>query len=1166
MRIHLITLMLCTAWTVSAQDPRGTITGQVTDASGAFVAGATLRTTHSETGTKVSATSNARGTYEIPFLLPGTYNIEAELTGFKLWTRSAVELRMEDRLQVDVRLELGSVDQAIEVTAETPLLEAANANMTQVVGSKQVSELPLRGDSVAALFATAPGVLVDGLAYDGPWNIAQNSSFAVAGTGAGGGGIDFRLDGISNNSHSGLTAFVPPSDMVQEVRVSTNSYDASAGHSMGGGINISLKSGTNVLHGSASGLGMAGPLITRNFFVDKYIFDPNTGPITPQKIHDNTPAVRWMRYSAVVGGPLVIPKVYNGHNRTFWIFGLQIHNRQRPIAGYYSVPSAVQRQGDFSALLALGNQYQIYDPLTGVPTSATRYNRSPFPNNVVPSSRIHPVSRMVADLYPLPNSPGNADGTNDYFRTRPETQDLYQPEGRVDHYFNERHRMFARYTHSDFKGHMDQYIPGSTIRGRRRQRPHRGVALDNVFVLGSGLVLDVRYGFTWFQEYQSFDNQGFDLTKLGFSPALIGQLDPQGITFPEITVSNLLALGQDGGFRQVNYSHNLLTTVNWVRGRHALKTGLDVSAMYDNTTTYGNVAPNLDFAATYTRGPVDNSASGPGFGQGFASMLLGIPTGGYADINSSLADRSRLYGIYLQDDWRVSRRLTLNLGLRYEYESPVTERFDRSARDFDFAVTNPIQSQAQAQYARNPIAEVPVLFTPGGVTFAGVNGNPRGLTDPYWKSVMPRMGLAWRLHTRVMLRAGYGIFFAPIGADFNTAQQPGFSQRTNIAPSTDGGLTFAASISNPFPNGLTTPAGATGGPLTYVGRAPGFFPGHTRRAYNQRWSYSLQVEPARQMVLEFGYIGSRAVALDATTDFNPVPRSFLSTSSERDPATINLLTANVSNPFRGIDGFQGAGYYTAVNMQRQQLLKPFPQFSGLTAGLPSGMSWYHAFTARLERRYRRGLQFQAGFTHSRTMQAVSYLNPTDGAPEHVISSLDRPNRISASVVWELPFGRGKAIGKSVPKLVHQFIGGWQAQSVFQNQTGAGLTFGNVLLRANMSDIPLAADTRSLQQWFNTAAFDRTSGQQLAQNIRAFPSRVSGARAAGISTVDVSLFKSFVYRDRFRIQFRCVAEGVANHPNFAAPNTNPTAANFGQVTATQTGQEERRVSLGLKLMF
>ena len=1154
------------ALAMPAQDPRGAITGRVFEHSGAVVAGAAIRATNIDTNVKFSAHANAEGNFEILYLAPGPYKIEIAMAGFETFTRSGIDVHIGDRLQIDAKLELSGVKQSVDVSAEAPLLESANANLGQVIGSKQIEDMPLRGASLASLYATAPGVVIDTMAYDGPWNIAQASSFSMGGSSAGVGGIEYTLDGIGNNSYSGLTAFVPPADMVQEVRIQTNSYDAAVGHSFGGSINVALKSGTNALRGSLGATGTAGPLITRNFFVDQFIFNPATGPITDQKIHDNTPAVKWLRYSAVVGGPLVLPKIYNGKNKTFWIFGMQVHNRKRPISGTYSVPTVAQRGGDFSALLALGASYQIYDPSTAAATSATRYSRAPFAGNIIPASRIGTIAKGIAGYYPLPNTTGAADSTNNYFRTRPETQDLYQPEGRIDQYFSEKYRMFVRYTHSDFYGHFDQLIPGSTIRGRRRQRPERGLAVDNVFVLGGTKVLDIRYGLTWFREFENYDNSGYDLSTFGFPASFISQLNPNGIAFPEIAVSGALTLGQAGGLTQINYSHSLLGTFNMVMGNHNLKIGFDGRMMLDNTTSYGNVSPHMDFAGTYTNGPVDNSAAGPGIGQSMASLLLGIPTGGFSDINASRADRSRLYGLYLQDDWRLSRRLTLNVGLRYEYESPVTERYDRSTRDFNFLVTNPIQTAVQAQYAKNPIPQIPVFLTPGGVTFAGVNGNPRGFRDPYYRALMPRFGLAYSLRPRVIFRGGFGIFFAPSGADFVVAQQPGFSQRTNITPSLDGGLTFAASISNPFPTGLTLPAGASGGLLTYLGRQPTFFPSNAARPYNQRWSGAIQFEPLRKVVAEIGYIGSKAVGLPATTDFDPVPRQYLSTSPVRDAAAINLLTANIANPFLNINGFQGSTYYSALTLQRAQLLKPLPQFSALTAGLPAGSSWYHALTARVERRFGRGFQIQGSFTQSRTREAINYLNPTDASPEHVISNIDRPTRIVGSVIWELPFGKGRTLFSSVPRVVNQIIGGWQVQSMFQRQSGPGLAFGNVLYYSTLDNIPLSEDKRSLQQWFDTSQFEKAAGKALANNIRAFPSRISGARAAGIVTLDASMFKTFSIYDKLRVQFRAEAEGIANHPNFAGPNVNPTAAAFGQVTATQTGQEERRVSLGLKLIF
>ncbi len=1159
-------LLLVVSLPLLAQDPRGAITGRVVEHSGAVVPRATIRAINIDNNVKISAVSNAEGNFEILYLAPGPYRIEVSMTGFETFARTGIELHIGDRLQIDAKLELSGVKQSVDVNAEAPLLESANANLGQVIDSKQVADMPLRGASLASLYASAPGVLIDAMAYDGPWNIAQTSSFSMGGSGPSTGGIEFTLDGIGNNSYNGQTAFTPPADMVQEVRIQTNTYDAAVGHTFGGSINIALKSGTNALRGSLSAIGTAGPLITRNFFVNQFIFNPATGPITDQKIHDNTPAVKWLRYSAVVGGPVVLPKLYNGKNKTFWIFGLQIHNRVRPIATTTSVPTDPQKTGDFSALLKLGSSYQIYDPATASPTSATRYARSPFAGNIIPASRIPAVSKMIASDYPAPNTTGAADSTNNYFRIRPETQNLYQPEGRVDQYFSEKHRMFVRWTQSNFYGHFDQLIPGSTIRGRDRQRPEKGLAVDNVFVFGGNKVLDIRYGFTWFRELEYYDNSGWDLSTFGFPKSYISQLDPRGIAFPEIAVSGLLTLGQAGGLNQINYSHTLLGTYNMVVRTHDIKIGFDGRLLLDNTVTYGNVAPHMDFAGAYTSGPVDNSAVGPGSGQSMASMLLGIPTGGFSDLNASRADRSKLIGVYVQDDWRFSSKLTLNIGLRYEYESPVVERYDRAVRDFNFNVTNPIQAAAQAQYAKNPIPQLTQLLTPGGITFAGVNGNPRGFRDPYYKAVMPRIGLAYAIRPRVIFRGGFGLFFAPSGADFNVAQQSGFSQRTNITPSLDSGLSFAASISNPFPTGLALPAGASGGLLTYLGRAPGFYPSSATRAYNQRWSGALQFEPIRKVVTEIGYIGSKAVGLQATTDFDPVPRQYLSTLPTRDANVINLLTANVANPFQNINGFQGSTYYTATSLQRAQLLKPLPQFSGLTAGLPAGSSWYHALTARVERRFGRGFSVNASFTHSRTMEAVNYLNPTDTSPEHVISSLDRPNRIVTSVIWELPFGKGRSLWSSAPRVVNQIIGGWQMQSTFQDQSGPGLAFGNVLYYSTYNQISLAPDQRSLQQWFDTSQFEKAAGKALANNIRVFPSRLSGARGAGIVTLDASMFKTFVIHDNFKLQFRAEGEGITNHPNFGLPNLAPTNAAFGTVTQTQTQQEERRISLGLKLSF
>jgi len=735
------------------------------------------------------------------------------------------------------------------------------------------------------------------------------------------------MDGVSNNSYGGRTAIVPPADMVSEVRIDTQSYDASVGHTTGGEVNVTLKSGTNQIRGSVSAAFSDGPMMTRTFFTDQYIFDPTTGPITPAKIKANTPSVRWNRYSAVVGGPVYIPKLYNGKNKTFWEFGYQKHDRIRPLSGVNSVPTAAERSGNLSALLALGSQYQVYDPFSTVPAANGRFSRQPLPGNIIPASRIDPMAAKLIQLYPLPNTAGTVDGLNNWANTHGETQELTQPIVRIDQNFSDKFRMFGRYSQSDFAGHFDQFIPGSDVRGRDRRRPARSAALDGVWVLNPRTVLDIRYGFTWFNERQFFDNQGYDLASLGFSPSLISQLQfaAGGITFPQLSVDNYFQLGNDGGFNQIDHSHTLLTELTWMHGSHSVKAGFDGRLLYETYQNYGAVAPLLTFANTYTKGPLDNSTAAP-TGQGLASFLYGIPSAGHVSYNASYADFSDFNGLYVQDDWRLSRKLTINIGLRWEYESPPTERYNRSTREFDFTTPNPVSQQALAAYALHPIPQIPVsaFQTLGGVTFAGVGGNPRGIRNPDWQAFMPRFGLAYQVTPRLVFRGGYGIYYGLLGVEFVNADQSGFSKQTNLVTSTDNGQTYLASIANPFPGGIQPPLAAAGGMQTNLGGSPAFFSPDGTRPYTQRWSSTVQFQPMAGSVLEVGYMASKSVDLRVTRDFNAVPAQYLSRLPVRDNNVINFLSQQAPNPFVGIPGFAGTGLYTTVNTSVSQLLQPFP--------------------------------------------------------------------------------------------------------------------------------------------------------------------------------------------------------------------------------------------------
>ena len=580
----------------------------------------------------------------------------------------------------------------------------------------------------------------------------------------------------------------------------------------------------------------------------------------------------------------------------------------------------------------------------------------------------------------------------------------------------------------------------------------------------------------------------------------------------------------------------------------------------------GNVSPNYTFAAAWTKGPLDNSPASP-VGQGLASFLLGLPTSGQIDRNASQAQQNKYMAVFLQDDWKVSRKLTLNLGLRYELELPTTERFDRANRGFDFSTPNPIQAAAQANYAKNPIPQLPVgsFQTPGGILFAGVNGVPRGLWNTDVHTFAPRFGLAYQLGAKTVVRAGYGIFFDSLGADAIAGLQQGFSQSTTLTPSLNNGQTFQATLANPFPSGLLSPAGAAGGLTTFLGQAVNLQWPDRRPGYAQRWTLGIQHELPGRVVIELGYVGNRGTGLNMGQGLDSTPSQYLSTSPVRDQTVINTLSQVVPSPFSGLPQFAGSALQ-GQTVALSQLLRPYPQFNGVSTTLSAGYSWYHALEMRADKRLTHDLSMQASFTWSKDMNAISKLNPTDPYPTHVISTLDRPLHLVVSGLYELPFGKGKQFLSKAPGFVNQALGGWSIQAIFQGQSGPPIDFGNIIFTGNLADMVLPAGQRTVQRWFNTGAgFNTNSQQQLEDNIRTFPLQLTGLRANGYNNWDMSIFKGFKIREKITFQLRAEAQDAFNHAMFDAPNTNPVSTLFGQVTST-VGAQQRVVTVGGRLMW
>ncbi len=1159
-----ILALFLSAISLLAQNPFGKIAGRVIDSSGRAVARASVRVTHVETNVTTAAAANEEGNYEALNLIPGTYNITVAHPGFKQFARNGIELHVGDSLDIPAALELGAVTESVVVTGDTPLLETTNADVGQIVDNKRLVELPLPGGQPMYLMQLSPGVVSTNPPTHGwlPQAVDAISNMGAAGTRTR--SSEFMLDGIPNMTQGGQVSFSPPPEMVQEFRITTSPFDASVGHFSGASVNMVMKSGTNALHGTGYFTSLVPPWATHDFFTNRFIYDTRSGPPTPEKIESAWPSdVSTYHQRYTLGGPAYIPKFYDGRNRTFWSYGFDKLDRYRPERGTFTVPTAAERKGDFSQMLAIGPNYAIYDPKS-VKAAATagRFTRTPFPGNIVPATALDPMAQKIVGFFALPNATTTADGVNNYTDPQPRTIDYHSNTLRVDHNLTEKHRLYATVTTS-FLYEINGIAFHNEAAGHERNRFHRGLGLGTILMLRPNFVLDLRYGLTRFIQDDRPPSLGYDLGSLGFPPALTKLLDPAQTSFPEIAIANYATLG-DVATRAATLYHTLSATFSHQRGNHSLRFGGEFRVLNENDRAPGNVSPHIDFAAAWTKGPLDNAAASP-IGQGLASFLMGLPTGGWADRNPSFAESSKYFGVFLQDDWKLTRRITVNAGLRYEMELPTTERFNRAVRGFDFVTPSPIAAAARAAYAASPIAEVPVnAFNPaGGLLFANVNGAPRGLWNTDKNNFAPRVGIAFAMNPKTVLRAGYAIFFETLGADRNDVVQQGFSQQTQITPSLDNGFTFKATLANPLPDGILEPQGSAAGLATLVGRSPSFFLPTRHTGYMQRWSSTLQRSLMRNTLLEIGYMGNRGTGLGVPEEFDPVPAQYLSRLPDRDATVINQLTRQVTNPFYNMPEFAGGGL-TGRTVQALQLLRPYPQFTGIITTSSGGFSWYHSLQVRLDRRFANGFTVSGAYTFSKFMEAIQKLNVTDLAPTHVISPQDRPQRFILSGIYEFPFGKGR---RWVHSGIASFVfGGWSGQAVWLLQSGAPINFGNIIFNGDIHDIPLPADQRKIERWFNTdAGFEKNSAKALAQNIRTFPLRFNGIRADGYNNWDMSVSKNFRIREKYTLQLRGEAQDAMNHPVFAAPNAAPANLNFGAITGN-AAPEQRRINMVAKFTF
>lgn len=1177
----LILALLACFGVVSAQEFRGTISGRITEASGAAVVNAQVTVTNVATNTAVNATTNESGDYQALYLTPGNYTVSVEAKGFKKSIRQNIEVRVGDKLQLDIALEVGQVTESVNVTAEASLLETNSASAGQVIDRRRIAELPLSDGNPFVLTRLAPGIAYTGdLLFSRPFDNGGTSSVVADGAP---GGNEFTLDGTPNLASGRRVAFVPPADAVQEFKVETASFDAQQSHTAGATINVTLRSGGNQFHGTAYEFVRNDILSANNFFSNF-----NNRP------RDTT---RYNRYGGTIGGPVVLPKFgqggkpyWVGKDRTFFFFAYEGLKDSFQEPAFFTVPTLAMRNGDFSALLP---SIVIYDPATAK-QNGSRVQRDPFPGNKIPSNRFSQIALNYLKFYPLPNAtPTDAAlGTNNFFSSQPRTDNFHSESYRFDQTISEKQRFFFRYSHNSRRESRSNWtgeVNGIRPTGNYLFRINNGGTLDHIYNLGATTVLNTRVGFSRFVEKNQRQHQGaFSPASLGFSPATAAFFGDASY-LPRFTIGGLSSLGDSVGDTTAFNIYSFQPTLTKIWGKHSVKIGYDFRSYRENNTPSANAAGTYTFDNTYTR-QLDNSTSSVPGGQQFAAFLLGQPTGGSIDRNTSRSNQSLYHGIFFHDDWKATHKLTFNLGVRYEYEGATNERYNRNVYSFDKTVASPVEAAAKTAYAANPIPEVSAanFNVKGGLQFTTPDN--RSFWDADKNNVQPRLGFAYQLSDKTVVRGGWGIYTVPFIIN-GAGNSPGFSQSTSIIPTSNVGLTFLATLLNPFPNGVDTPPGASQGIATFLGRDITFLPREIPNPQTMRWEFGVQREMPGNWLVEAAYVGNKGSDLTTGTFnlINPVPRQYLSTSLTRDTTVINFLSQNFPNPFRNIDQFRASGssFYTNTTQSRAQLLRPFPEFTNINSIRTDGESIYHSGQFKAEKRFSKGYSLLAAYTFSKYIEQVSVLNETDPNLERRISRDDIPHRFSASGIFELPFGKGRKFGSGWNSYVDGVLGGWQLNAIYQWQSGRPLDLGsrNVYYNGDPSNLVATITSNNADPsrkvfdiagfYFHDAAVQTNGADDpakqradsriaLANNIRYFPSRFSGFRGQNLNLWDISVMKKVKIYERLQLELRGEFLNAFNHVQFGDPETSPTSANFGRVTSQ--ANLPRNVQIGLKLIF
>jgi hypothetical protein len=1130
----LLALILL-ADTASAQVEQGAITGRVFDDGGAVVPGATVRVTAGGTGLVREALTNAVGQYTIPYLPLGTYEIAASLAGFSGARVTGIDIRVGLTATVDLVLKPGPVQTEVTVTAAAVQLELQSQSVGTVITGRQMIELPLVGRNPYSLVTLAPGVVDRGSAGTGPLiNGARSNSTAV------------MLDGAEQrNSTTNDLNYSPPLESVEEFKVVTNGLSAEFGRTGGGVITAATRSGTNAFHGSAYG------------YVRSDRFNANSWTNKRNRVPRGKEDIKYLGFTA--GGPIE-------KNRTFFFVNLERSRSLSPDNVIRTVPTLLQRAGDFSQTrTSSGQLIVIYDPLTTRPNPAGGFIRDPFPGNVIPADRIDPIAKAILEYYPLPT---NANATQNFVQERTRASTVLPFVVRIDHTAG-RHRLFGSFRQSNGEDSSPTVSvafpdPGTNGEFGTRANDRLSSVLSDTIVFGSSVVAEVRWGYTRNHFTTSPATLGLDFATLGIGSADPGVKGHSAVAmFPRIDVGGgidplgggiaPLGMNRAGLIDDLEGTRELQAHVTSVHGTHTLKTGLQFARMGFDVFRPEYPSGQYVFGAGFTQGPNPAAASTTA-GFGFATFLLGAPTGGQITGDPRFHASQRYIAPYLQDDWRVANDVTINLGVRYEYQTPWSER-DNQLTFFD------------------PDAADPLTGRPGVVRLAGRNGASRYQTAADRNNIAPRLGVAWRLTKSSVVRGGYGIVYYPGSGGIGSAPSDlgggGFLTSTSVnlvgaapPPAAPNTPPAGASLRSPFNSGyFEPPATVVGGSVTTA------FP-DLETPYAHMWSAGVQRELPRQMIGEITYVGTRHRNIWINLSRNAVPSDALALG----PA----LDALVPNPFFGMIR-TGDALLTAASTRAAQLLKPYPHYAGVTRFRDSvGDSWYRGLTVRLEKRDARGLTYQIAYTLSREEDTVPerfgsrgsvVIDPNDLTRSKAVAEDDRTHVVTSYAIWELPFGPGQRwAGQG---WLGQVVGGWRSAAVGTFATGRPLVLSGVAASNGVAtglgayanrvgDPTLSAGTQTLERWFNAAAFAQPSPFSFGTGSRTY----SEVRGPGVRRIDLLLSRLQKLRSSV-VEFRVEAQNALNSPQFGEPVGSLTDPNFGAIV---TGIGERRLQIGLRFAF